>query len=93
MKNYLLLSVLVVLGGSFSMTASAESRKGGEFGKIDSDGNGVITRQEHADFSSKRFDAADSNGDGEISKEEMKSQFQAKKDKREMRRERKERKE
>ena len=48
-------------------------RGGHMFKKIDTDGNGVITKAEHDAFSNKKFDEIDANKDGQVTKEEGKA--------------------
>jgi Ca2+-binding EF-hand superfamily protein len=43
------------------------------FSKIDTDGNGSITKAEHTAFGDKMFDETDTNDDGSISREELKA--------------------
>ena len=43
----------------------------GWFNKIDSNGDGYISKEEHDTFGEKMFRDADTNGDGRISKDEM----------------------
>jgi hypothetical protein len=58
------------------------------FEKLDTDGDGLISRQEQLDAAAKRFDATDANGDGMLSKEEIKqSHMQHRKDKKKHRKE------
>jgi Ca2+-binding EF-hand superfamily protein len=45
------------------------------FSTMDSNDDGMVSREEHLDNAAKRFDAADANGDGMLSKEEIKKSF------------------
>lgn len=47
-------------------------RGGMMFKKIDTNGDGVITKDEHQAFSDKMFSKMDTNGDGSVTKEEGK---------------------
>lgn len=42
------------------------------FNRVDTNQDGFISQQEQLDFSSQRFLAADENGDGMLTREEMK---------------------
>jgi Ca2+-binding EF-hand superfamily protein len=41
------------------------------FGKVDANGDGVITRKEFEDYNNKRFDRLDANHDGKITPQEV----------------------
>lgn len=49
---------------------------GSHFAQMDSNGDGVITAEEHAAGAAKRFSAMDANGDGKVTPDEMKSRWQ-----------------
>ena len=70
MRNFR--SALILSAGLVGISAigiaTAQDRRG-----PDSDGNGVVTRQEAMDAAAARFDRADADGNGEITKEEMKA--------------------
>lgn len=46
------------------------------FQQMDSNGDGVITAEEHAAAAAKRFATMDSNGDGKLTREEMRQHWQ-----------------
>ena len=52
--------------------------KGGHFAQMDSNGDGVITAEEHAAGAAQRFSAMDANSDGKVTTDEMKSRWKAK---------------
>ncbi len=82
-KTYLTLAAVSALVISQALPALAEGDMKGDMGekhrmhmqekfaKIDTDGNGSISKAEHADFAAKRFAEADANSDGELTKDEM----------------------
>jgi len=71
MKKLFLMAA--VLGG---MTLSSAAMADGHMKKIDTDGDGVISKSEfmakHEEKSEERFDKIDADGDGVLSKKEMK---------------------
>ena len=85
MKKPILMSSVLVLalaGGAGSAIA-----KGGHDGKrwpvnfeqIDTNGDGVITKEDMAAKAEERFKSADTNGDGKLSAEEMKAGAESRK--------------
>lgn len=55
--------------------SGADSEKGGKasrFDKMDTNGDGKISRDEFVAMAAKRFDKMDANGDGSLSQDEMK---------------------
>lgn len=50
--------------------AEAEGKRGNGFARLDTNGDGMISREEFAAPAMKRFDRADANGDGVITPEE-----------------------
>lgn len=45
------------------------------FSKMDSNGDGVITAEEHAAAAAKRFTEMDTNGDGKLTRDEIRMQW------------------
>lgn len=62
-----------------------KGKKGSFFEKIDTNGDGVISKAEHDAHSAERFKKMDRNGDGQITKDEIeagKAEWKAKRDER-----------
>jgi hypothetical protein len=90
----LLMSVAVL---AFLASPALAGEKGGHKGpKMDTDGDGLVSKSEFLDAQEKRFDEMDANNDGKIQKEEFKAAHEKWRDKRkeygEKRKERKENK-
>ncbi|MEM8591813.1 MAG: calcium-binding protein [Pseudomonadota bacterium] len=71
---YILAGALAATMGLTAMAADAKGRGGGErasFSELDADGSGEVTQAEILAHAQARFDAADMNGDGSLSAEEM----------------------
>ncbi|MBI1301249.1 MAG: hypothetical protein GC137_06270 [Alphaproteobacteria bacterium] len=69
MKKFLALTVAL---GALTLPAFADHHEGGDwFAKLDSDGNGSISKTEFLDHKGQKFDKMDADGNGEVSKEEM----------------------
>lgn len=93
MKKILMLSVLAL--GVSAMPAMAEGDKhhgkhGGMFKKIDTDGNGEISRAEFDAKHDEMFKKMDKDGNGSISKDEMKAHHKGRKAKHAERKEKRE---
>ena len=81
--------------GSFATVSNAvladshmgEGRKGKMMERVDTDGDGFISKSEFVAKHEKMFAKIDSDGDGKISKEEMKNAHKDRKEKRQDRRE------
>lgn len=52
-------------------TAMMDARMADRFKAMDTDGNGIVTRDEFQAMESKRFEGLDKNGDGLISQDEL----------------------
>lgn len=73
-------AVLFVSLSVLAVPAMAGHHKSGEgkparFAKIDTDGDGVISRDEFMARAAKRFAKMDANGDGRLSKNEMRRAY------------------
>lgn len=77
MKKAILMAALATVMAAPAMAAAdAKMEKKADmwFSKIDSNGDGMISKEEHDTFSESMFKEADKDGDGSISKDEMKAQ-------------------
>lgn len=75
MKKLLMMTVML---GAFAApvvlapAAHAEGKKGEMwFSKVDTNGDGVISKAEHEKASANKFTKMDANGDGKLTKEEI----------------------
>ena len=77
MKKLLMLSALVLTVGAAPALAGDYEGKGDHKGKMfekhDTNGDGVISKEEFLDHATNRFSEMDANDDGEVSKEEAKA--------------------
>jgi len=78
MKKFLMTTALTLAFAAPAManggTATTDAKKADAwFSKIDTDGDGKISKEEHDTFSDNMFTQMDTNGDGFISKDEMKA--------------------
>ena len=85
MKKLLMLSAAVLMFQAAPVLAEhhegGEGKKGGIMEKIDTDGNGAISKSEYLAHAEKRFAEKDKDGNGEISKEEAKENREHRKEK------------
>ncbi|SFK38414.1 hypothetical protein [Methylophaga sulfidovorans] len=70
----------VTLADPASTDAMAKHDKKGYFAHIDTNGDGVITKDEATTAALKRFEKMDANGDGQVTKEEAKAAHKKYKD-------------
>lgn len=75
----LLIAALSLPVAAMACPGEGKGKHGGHFEKMDANGDGAISADEHAAGASKRFSRMDINGDGKITRDEMK---QHRKDKR-----------
>lgn len=92
MKKILMVTAaLVALGASPALAEHHEDggskKKGGMFQKLDSNGDGSVSKSEFMERHEKKFEKMDADGNGEISKDEAKSGKQARREKGKERRE------
>ena len=81
MKTTKLLFATLIAAGTLSLATApvfAGHHEGGEkgakmFEKHDTNGDGVITLEEHLEHAKERFNKMDADGDGKISKEEARA--------------------
>lgn len=88
MKKFAYSAAIMALIGAFAMPAMADhhGKKNGERGKggdrmfeqLDTNRDGVITRDEFIAHATKRFEAMDANKDGQVTKEEAKAHYETK---------------
>lgn len=80
MKKALLMAAMACVASMPAMAADKmDPVKSGQmadawFSKIDTNGDGMISKEEHTAFSDSMFTKADTNGDGNISKDEMRAE-------------------
>jgi Ca2+-binding EF-hand superfamily protein len=72
MKNLLVLAALALVG-FVSPALAEEGSAGNGLEKLDTDGDGKISKQEFMSRPEKRFGKMDADGDGFISQDEMNS--------------------
>lgn len=65
-----LVAVALTLAVSPALADHHGDKKGGKFLKLDTDGNGIVSKTEFLSGAEGRFSKMDANGDGEITKEE-----------------------
>lgn len=91
MKKILMITTALIVFGVTPAFADNHSdgggKKGGMLQKLDTDGNGEISKAEFLTGQEAKFKEMDSNGDGSVSKEEAKAHKDARKEKRKERRE------
>ncbi|MGE4313463.1 MAG: hypothetical protein AB7E85_04235, partial [Pseudobdellovibrionaceae bacterium] len=78
MKKLLMLGTAIVALGSISPAFAEGGAKDGPkgdrfFAKMDTDGDGVVTKSEFQSHGDEMFSKMDGNGDGKIEKEEAKA--------------------
>lgn len=88
MKQTKILAVILATAGALAAT-TAMAKPGGpdmgpriQFEELDADGNGEITKAEMEAHKAARFGATDTNGDGQLSAEELVAQEQSRATKR-----------
>ena len=88
-------AISTLMGAAFALVAgvgiaTASGHEGGDkagkkghhmFEKMDTDGDGKISPEEHEAMAAERFSEMDSNGDGFVDKSEMKAHHKAMKEK------------
>ena len=71
-KMILLVSlILAVPAVSIACPGGGDGKRGSHFQMMDSNGDGVVSADEHAAMAAERFAAMDTNGDGKVSSDEM----------------------
>lgn len=87
MKKFLIATTALVFAGTAGIAVAGHGHKDGEkrhhhvekmFEKIDTNGDGVITKEESQAFHEKKFTKMDADGDGNVTKEEVKAHHEAK---------------
>lgn len=76
MKKTLALASILALCAAPALANEEHMKQKAEwyFGKMDTNGDGSVSRLEHGAFAEDRFAAADSNRDGAVSKDELLAQ-------------------
>ena len=86
MKQYILMASILAL--SFSVTAPVfaghhgEGKKSKHWQEIDTNSDGVVSKDEFLSNAGKKFDAMDFDGNGSLSKEEKGAHYKKMKEKR-----------
>jgi len=86
MKNYVMTAVLAATLGLGATAAMADNHKdghhkGGMMQKVDTNGDGMVSKTEFMAKHEEMFAKMDANNDGNLTKEEMKSAREAMKEK------------
>lgn len=68
----LLVAALVIPVAAMACPGEGKGKHGGHFEKMDSNGDGAISADEHAIGAAERFSRMDINSDGKVTREEMK---------------------
>ena len=89
MKKILTFSAALLMCAAAPAYADNHGDKAGKLGKYDANGDGVISKAEFLAQAEKRFAQRDIDGNGEISRDEMKAARQDMKEKMQERHERK----
>jgi hypothetical protein len=74
----LLIAALAMPVAAMACPGKGDAKRGGHFQKMDANGDGVVTADEHAAMAAKRFSKMDANGDGKITDDEMKKRWHKK---------------
>ena len=76
MKKYVLAGIMsaMLIAPAYANDKDMSAKVDHWFNKIDSDSDGMITKEEHTAFGDSMFMEADANKDGKISKSEMTAQ-------------------
>jgi len=69
----LLIAVLAIPVAAMACPSKGDAKHGGHFQKADTNGDGVITADEHAAMAARHFSKMDANGDGKVTRDEMKA--------------------
>ena len=85
MKKILMGMMIMVMAG-FGITSVAKHHGGKMFAKADTNGDGIVSKEEFLKHSETKFMKIDADGDGSITKEEIKAHRKAKREKRRERR-------
>jgi hypothetical protein len=78
MRQFLIVALAISIIGTFSISAHDHKGKGGQMGKehfkkMDTDGNGKISKEEFQKFHDAKFTEMDKDADGALSEEEIQS--------------------
>ena len=87
MKKFLIATTALVFAGTASIAIAGDGHHDGKkrhhhmekmFEKIDTNGDGVITKEESLAFHDKKFAKMDADSDGKVTKDEVKAYHEAK---------------
>jgi len=71
-----LMAALMLPAATIACPGGPDWKRGGHFEKMDSNGDGVISVEEHEAFAAARFAEMDANGDGKLTRDEIRQQRQ-----------------
>jgi hypothetical protein len=74
----LLIAALAMPVAAMACPGKGDAKRGGHFQKMDANGDGVVTADEHATMAAKHFSKMDANGDGKVTRDEMKAAWKEK---------------
>lgn len=74
----LLIAALAMPVAAMACPGKGDGKRGGHFQKMDTNGDGVVTADEHAAMAAKHFSKMDANGDGKVTSDEMKARWKEK---------------
>ncbi|MDT8375680.1 MAG: hypothetical protein RQ867_02960 [Mariprofundaceae bacterium] len=74
----LLIAALAMPVAAMACPGKGGGKPGGHFQKMDTNGDGVVTADEHAAVAAQRFSKMDANSDGQITSDEMKAGWKEK---------------
>ena len=74
----LLIAALAIPVAAMACPGKGDAKRGAHFQKMDANGDGVVTADEHAAMAAQRFSKMDANGDGKVTSDEMKAGWKEK---------------
>ncbi|MCF7822025.1 MAG: EF-hand domain-containing protein [Mariprofundaceae bacterium] len=74
----LLIAALAMPVAAMACPGKGDAKRGGHFQKMDTNGDGVVTADEHAAMAARHFSKMDANGDGKLTSDEMKAGWKEK---------------
>lgn len=74
----LLIAALAMPVAAMACPGKGDAKRGAHFQKMDTNGDGVVTADEHAAMAAQRFTKMDADGDGKVTRDEMKAGWKKK---------------